>query len=347
MNKTSGIPGIRCDILKLALLELLTQMTWLYQLTFENGIFPDCWKTARVNPIPKHGNVKMITNWRPISLLPVQSKIAEKLMHIYLTEVLDNAGTLSDRQFGYRSGRGTGDAIFSFLNDIYEGRDRGHLTGACFLDLKKAFDSVHHSYLIEILGRLGLHNASLNWLMSYLTGRQQYTKMGKFVSSVSGVEYGVPQGSVLGPLLFILYINDIENIAGDCKFYLYADDLVLYTSSNKVDTIVRRLQASIDNIGRWCCEKRLTVNTDKTKVAWFGTTQKLVACKNIDYTLLGKPLETVDSYPYLGLKLDSTLSFEPAIKDLCCKVNHRLFRLGAMRIICQRMYVLGFISPQF
>ena len=172
VNKTSGIEGLRRDVLKVALRFLLDQMTWLYQFSFDSGIFPDSWKMARVNPIPKNGNLKMITNWRPISLLPVPSKIAEKLMHIHLTDVLDAGNVLSDRQFGYRQGRGTGDAIFSFLGDLYENRDRGHLTGACFVDLKKAFDCVHHGYLIEILGGLGLHDTTLNWLMSYLTGRR-------------------------------------------------------------------------------------------------------------------------------------------------------------------------------
>ena len=162
----SGIEGIRCDILKIALKFLSEPMTWLYQLSFDTGIFPCSWKTARVNPIPKNGNLKMITNWRPISLLAVPSKIAERIMHIHLTKVLDDEGFLSEKQFGYRTGRGTGDAIFSFLSDIYENRDRGHLTGACFLDLKKAFDCVHHGYLVELLCKLGLDDSTLNWLMS-------------------------------------------------------------------------------------------------------------------------------------------------------------------------------------
>ena len=287
VNKTSGIEGIRCDVLKIALRFLLEPMTWLYQLTFDSGIFPCSWKSARVNPIPKTGNLKLITNWRPISLLPVPSKIAEKIMHIYLVGVLDDLDFLSERQYGYRPGRGTGDAIFAFLNDIYENRDRGHLTGACFLDLKKAFDCVHHSYLIEILGKLGLHDSALNWLMSYLTGRSQYTKIGNQTSTLSLVPFGVPQGSVLGPLLFIVYINDITSRLDGCKYYLYADDLVVYSSTNRVPLIQERLQQAIHNIGHWCCEKRLTINTDKTKIAWFGSTHKLPRCKGLKFYLQG------------------------------------------------------------
>ena len=275
VNKTSGIEGIRCDILKMALKFLLIPMTWLYQLSFDSGCFPDTWKVARVSPIPKNGNLKLITNWRPISLLSVPSKIAERLMHIHLMNVVADTDYLSRFQYGYRPGRGTGDAIFRFLNDVYESRSRGHLTAACFLDLKKAFDSVHHGYLFEILGTLGLDDTVLNWLMSYLTGRSQYTRIGNLVSDKAPVSFGVPQGSVLGPLLFIIYINDVVERMGECKFALYADDLVVYNSANRVDLVQSRLQHAMDNIGQWCLDKRLTVNVDKTKIVWFGSTQKL------------------------------------------------------------------------
>ena len=331
VNKTSGIEGIRCDILKSALRFLLEPMTWLYQLAFDTGIFPDSWKIARVNPIPKNGNLKLITNWRPISLLTTPSKIAERIMHIHLMGVLDDCDFLSDKQFGYRPERGTGDAIFGFLSDIYLNRDRGHLTGACFVDLRKAFDCVSHPYLIETLGKLGLHDKVLNWLMSYLTGRSQYTKVGSLRSTVSSVEYGVPQGSVLGPLLFIVYINDICNRLGGCKFYLYADDLVVYASANRIDLIQARLQSAINEISAWCNEKRLTINTDKTKVTWFGSTSKLSRVQNLEFYLNGDVIETVDCYSYLGLKIDSALSFEPALLELNNKVNHKLFRLSKLR----------------
>ena len=341
VNKTSGIEGIRCDILKMALKFLLSPMTWLYQLAFDSGIFPDSWKVARVNPIPKNGNLKMITNWRPISLLPVPSKIAERLMHIHLMNVVSDTQFLSDKQFGYRPGVGTGDAIFAFLNDVYESRSRGHLTGACFLDLKKAFDSVHHTYLFEVLGKLGLHDTVLNWLMSYLTSRTQYTKIGSTYSAPAPVTFGVPQGSVLGPLLFIIYINDVVERMGECKFSLYADDLVVYSSANKVDLIQARLQNTMHNIGRWCLDKRLTVNVDKTKVVWYGSTKKLPKVAGLGFSLLGNRVEVLGAYTYLGLKIDSPLSFEPALKDLNVKINHKLFRMGSYRHLMTENVTVG------
>ena len=331
VNKTSGMEGIRCDVLKVALRFLLVPMTWLYQLAFDTGIFPNCWKIARVSPIPKNSNLKFITNWRPISLLAVPSKIAERIMHIHLTQVIEDADFLSDKQFGYRLGLGTGDAIFGVLNDIYENRARGHLTCACFIDLKKAFDSVHHLYLFEVLGKLGLDDSVLNWLMSYLTGRSQFTKIGSTKSPLESVDFGVPQGSVLGPLLFIVYINDVVDRMGECKYCLYADDLVLYSSANKLDLIQSRLQTAMDNIGAWCIDKRLTVNVEKTKIVWYGSTQKLPKSVDISFTLNGAPVEVVNDYTYLGLKIDGSLSFEPALKDLNKKVNHKLFRFGHFR----------------
>ena len=331
INKTSGIEGLRCDVLKCALRFLLDQMTWLYQLSFDEGIFPTPWKCARVNPIPKTGNQRLITNWRPISLLPVPSKIAEKIMHIHLTDVLDQQHFLTDHQYGYRQGRGTGDAIFRFLNNLYESRDRGHLTVACYLDLKKAFDSVHHGYLIEVLGKLGLHDCVLNWLMCYLNGREQYTRIGSFCSGSSPVQFGVPQGSVLGPLLFIIFINDVTLKLGNCGHYIYADDLVVFHSANRTDLVEDRMRQTLRLLSEWFVDKRLTVNVDKSKIIWYGSTQKLPKAKGIEFVLDNVTLETVNCYKYLGLKIDSSLSLEPAMRELNSKVNHKLFRFGKVR----------------
>ena len=164
VNKTSGIPSIRCDILKLAMQNLLPQLTWLYQLSFDEGIFPTSWKLARVHPIPKLGNERLVSNWRPISLLAVPSKIAERIMHYHLTNVLEKDEILIDQQYGYRQGRGTGDAIFKFVNDLYDNQDRSHVTACCFVDLKKAFDSVCHLHLLEIVSKLGLHVSVMAWI---------------------------------------------------------------------------------------------------------------------------------------------------------------------------------------
>ena len=145
------------------------------------------------------------------------------------------------------------------------------------------------------------------------------------------MEFGVPQGSVLGPLLFILYINDVTAIFEHCKYYLYADDLVFYASNNKVDLIQSRLQDAIYALSNWCIKKRLTINVEKTKVAWYGSTQKLSKANGLKFYLNGNEVETVDHYTYLGLNIDSPLSFEPALRDLSNKVNHRLFRFSKLR----------------
>ena len=333
VNKTSGIDNIRCDILKLALKNLLPALTWLLQLSFKTGVFPDVWKVARVNPIPKTGNERLVTNWRPISLLSLPSKIAEKLMHMHLSEVLEKLEFLADEQFGYRSGRGTGDAIFRFVDDLYDGIDRGHLTPACFLDLKKAFDSVSHEYLLEIVHGLGLHQSVTKWLTSYLTGRQQFVRIGSFTSGTKPVNYEVPQGSVLGPLLFILYVNDVTSVIKSSKFLMYADDLVFYTSSNKASLAHERLQSDIDNVFSWCTNKRLTVNTDKTKLVWFGSVKKLAGQNLLPFHMNGRILDCMTEYTYLGLRLDYHLSMELAVKDVIQKVNNRLFRFAKLRYL--------------
>ena len=164
-----------------------------------------------------------------------------------------------------------------------------------------------------------------------MTGRKQYTQIGSYTSTVKAVGYGVPQGSVLGPLLFVLYVNDIMRAIKTCKFLMYADDLVFYTSNNKVPLEAQRLQSDIDNVALWCKDKRLTVNTDKTKTVWFGSGKKLPRLILPDFVMDGRKLECVKEYTYLGLRLDCHLTMELAMKDLSQKVNNRLFRFTKLR----------------
>ena len=265
---------IRSNFLKEALLLLLDQSTHVLNQLFATGVVPKIWKEARVAPITKSGDLKDVNNWRLISLLSVVSKIAEKCMHSHLTECLEKSNLLSDRQFGYRSGLGTGDAIFNLASDLYENRDKSEVTAICYIDLRKAFDSVDHSYLLDKLKKLKLQKCEFSWLVSYLTDRTQYTQVGDFESSKENVSYGVPQGSVLGPLLFIYYIDNLGSDFVNCKSLMYADDLVFYCSDKCAATAVANLQVDLQKVVEKCTELRLTINRDKTKFMLSGSKGK-------------------------------------------------------------------------
>ena len=333
VHKSSGIPDVSSSVLKDALLFLVPQLKHVFATSLKNGQFPRQWAKGIITPIPKSGNSKSINNWRPISLLPIPGKLLEKVVHGFIYNFLETRNLLSANQFGFRKGVGTGDAILKFVNVLYESRDRGEITAACFIDYSKAFDSVHHGRLFEVIRELGLPSNILRWLYTYLYDRRQRTYCNNKLSVEKHVNFGVPQGSVLGPLLFILYINGLNDIVEKCCIQMYADDVIVYVSGKCPTEVLNILQNDLNRINDWCKTMYLTVNAKKSKVVWFGSPQKVSAAPSLQAWLGGTCLPTDSRYNYLGVIVDQNLTMEGFVKELTRKVGLRLYKFSKIRYL--------------
>ena len=315
VKKATGLDGISSRLLKAGADVIDAPLAYICNLSLKTGVFPSDWKCARVTPIYKDGPKDDVGNYRPVSILPVVSKLLEGVVHDQLYRCLVAGGVLTEWQSGFRPGFSTATAGTYFVDTVLSGMDDGEgpqqLTGALFLDLRKAFDTVDHGVLLGKLEHAGVRGTGLGWFRSYLSGRTQLVKIDDTVSEQRGVEYGVPQGSILGPLLFSLYINDITSTTEKCKIILYADDTVIYFSSANSDEIQAALQSDFDRIAEWLCCNKLTLNTEKTKWILFGTKTMLEKSKPITLHHDGTVIEEVPEFKYLRVLLDRNLMALP------------------------------------
>lgn len=236
VNKASGLDGISAKLLKEAGPIVSASLTYIINLSLTTGIFPDDWKGARVSPIHKGDAKTNPNNYRPISVLPVVSKLVERIVFNQFYEYLMRHDLLANAQSGFRPCHSTLTALLDITNDWYSNMDNGLLNGVLFLDLKKAFDTVDHEVLLQKLKLYGVDTLSLKWFQSYLTGRKQRTHVNDALSDYCSVVCGVPQGSILGPLLFLVYINDLPECGLASTPRLYADDTCLtLTSRDPID----------------------------------------------------------------------------------------------------------------
>ena len=229
ISKSSGIELISSKLLKDSFQEISDKLTYLFNFSLKTASFPDQWKRALVIPIPKTGNLKKVENYRPISLLPLPGKILEKLVHTQLSAYLEDNEFFSNSQFGFRKQRNTSHAISQLLNQVYTNINKSTVPTAIYVDFSKVFNCVQHSTLLNKLATLQLHHSLIRWIASYLENREQRTLANNVYSAYFPVPQGVPQASVLGPLLYIIYSNDIADRIKSCNFTFYADDMVLYS----------------------------------------------------------------------------------------------------------------------
>ena len=227
-KKASGPNSIATKILKLFKKEFSKPLSDIINLSFNQGVFPNLLKIANVTPIHKKGGKLDCNNYRPISLLSNISKIYEKCMHTRLSNFLRINKLFFSHQFGFRNGYSTNHALTSLTEMIRKALDKDKFACGVFIDLQKAFDTVDHGILLSKLNHYGIRGVSYQWFKSYLTGRQQYPTIAQLKSDLCSIDCGVPQGSVLGPILFLLYINDLNQAIYTLKYIILLMTLTFY-----------------------------------------------------------------------------------------------------------------------
>ena len=256
----------------------------------------------------------------------------KKLFIIEYNHCNDN-NLLDKKQGGFRPNHSTTSTTSFYINDIYEAMNKKQVTVSVYIDAMKAFDTVNHDILCKKLEYFGIIGNNAKWIKNYLSNRKQCTFANDKLSNQVNITCGVPQGSVCGPLLFLLYINDISMVLKKCKVSLYADDTVLYYSSNTIEQAMPVIQRDLILLSDWCKRNRLTVNCNKTKYCTYGMRSFIKKSKNVDtiLSLNGTVLEKVCSYKYLGFILDDQLNFNKHINELSKLVSHKLYLLSKIR----------------
>ena len=322
-RKSTGLDNVQAkfvDEFKDVLSPLLAK---LFNMSIMNGIFPTDLKIAKTIPILKPGNDKQLcSSYRPISLLSIFSKIFETLIAGRLRNFLTKFDILYEYQFGFRPGHSTSLALLDSVDDILTNLDEGNLVAGIFIDLSKAFDSLDHTILLNKLYHYGFRGPIHDWLKSYLQDRVQLTFVNNISSSTQSITFGVPQGSVLGPLLFLLYINDIGNIPNlKYKPKLYADDANIFVHSKNYQDLQLNCQNTLNLIYNWVLDNRLTLNIEKTCFMLFSPPVSMPMPNDFRLVINNAVIMRVENIKFLGVWLDNKLDWKYHLKELYNSLN--------------------------
>ena len=329
VKKSSGPDKIEPFFFKVAAGLIAEPITSILNLSLYAGELPSSWKSAMVLPLLKGGDPSDLNNYRPISRLSVMAKVFESLVNEQLKKFLTDHNILSESQSGFRSGHSTTSAAMLVSNDIIEALDKKKHCAALFVDLSKAFDSVDHALLLQRLGCIGLGKMALSWFKNYLSERTQCVSVEDYTSAALTINKGVPQGSILAPVLFSIFINELGNGINPARFHLYADDTVVYTVASSLTQAIELLQDAFNTLQHSLLRLRLVLNAKKTKYMTFSRSRANTAVPPI-LTLEGTCLDKVASYKYLGIWIDEKMAFDVHIGNLLRKLRPKLgffFRL--------------------
>ena len=308
-TKTSpGFDEVSPDIVKFVFDEIAIPIKYIFNLSLKNGIFPEKLKIARVTPIFKSGEEELVNNYRPISVLPCFSKILERIMYNRLYSFLLDNNILYDKQFGFQKEHSTEHAILQLTNQILQSFEQNKLTIGIFIDLSKAFDTVNHNILLRKLSFYGIRNSNLKWFHSYLSNRKQYISTDQGNTEMETIICGVPQGSILGPLLFLIFVNDL-NKSTSLDPIMFADDTNLFYSNENIDTLFETVNKELVNINVWFQANKLSLNIKKTKFVLFHKPRERNIPKDLPILKINDvELKRENSLKFLGVIVDENLT---------------------------------------
>ena len=282
-NTSPGLDNLHPSAVKLSTPYISSILAYLINCSLNDGLFPDILKLARVTPIYKEGDNSLLENYRPISVLNIFSKVYETVIKTRLNEFFDKYNIFYKKQFGFRRNHSTYMPIVSLVDQLTSNSEQNLYTMVTLLDFKKAFDSVDHYTLLSKLNHYGIRGQTLNLIKNYLTNRKQHVVYNGVVSQVQTVTTGVPQGSILGPLFFLIYINDLPNISPTTDFLIFADDTTGIESNKNIKSLFQAANDTFKKLDHWCSINKIALNKQKTKYLLFypkkTTEKKRMSCK--------------------------------------------------------------------
>ena len=347
-KKSQDLNGLSMFVLKKLSYQLAKPLCHIANLSLTNGVVPNEMKIAKIIPVFKSGDRTSMDNYRPISLLSCFSKVLEKIVSVRLSVFLENNNILSDSQFGFRTAHSTVHPMVKLLNTVSKALNKKHHTIAIFCDLRKAFDTCSHSILFSKMEKLGIRGPTLQWFKSYLSERKQFVSLDGILSDMLKISIGVPQGSILGPILFLLYINDLPECS-TLLALLFADDTTLLASGDNIDDLITYVNEELRKIVTFFRMNKLSLHPAKTQFIIF-TNSNAVRNKDVNLYInmnnLGEynpdliaPINRITcnsicpAVRFLGILFDPELNFKQHIKSISSKISKALYILRTVKNI--------------
>ena len=337
-SKATGLDNISAKLIRECADLISIPLCNIFNNSLSSGLFPDDWKCARVTPLFKQGERTDINNYRPISVISIIAKVFERIVYDQLYSFLANEEIITNQQSGFRSLHSTVTALLEATDSWALDIDRGNVNAVVFLDLKKAFDTVDHGVLLGKLSLYGIQESAYDWFKSYLNNRTQKCVVNGSLSKVCSLGCGVPQGTILGPLLFLIYINDLPNCLSFCQPRMYADDTHITYASAHLHSMQSSLNRDLSNIHKWLLSNKLTLNSTKTEFMLIGSRQKLsTLSESLELSIDNIPIKQVSTAKSLGILIDNNMAWHSHIDKLSKKIASGIGAIKRIR---------PFVSPE-